>query len=72
MLVGLRQTVVCLEATSLRETCLARPVDDSGDPIESRAGREENLTQEGCAYDVQRRRLYLLCGYFDEAALHYG
>jgi hypothetical protein len=68
VLLGAQKTVICLEASCLREVCLARPIDQHGELTEPGVA-DEDLVPEGIAYDPDRAVLHLLYGRFNEAAL---
>jgi hypothetical protein len=68
VLLGAQKTVICVEAASLREVCLVRPIDDHGELTEPGVA-DEDLAPEGFAYQVDQGLLHLLYGRFNEAAL---
>ncbi|MDX1929146.1 MAG: WD40 repeat domain-containing protein [Pirellulaceae bacterium] len=68
LLIGIRNSVVCFDVSQMAEVCRARPSIE-GAPLEEDAVEEECLSPGGFDYDPVRRHLYMLNGYYDEAAL---
>ncbi len=68
LLIGIRNSVICFDVEQMAEVCRARQ-NDEGAPLEEDAVEEECLSPGGFDFDAARRRLYMLNGYFDEAAL---
>src|SRR5262249_5436900 len=69
VLLGVLNTVVCVDADCLREVSRARELNDVLDPAEADAIPEETLPPDGFAYDAAHRLLYMQCGYFEAAIL---
>ena len=67
VLVGIRNSVVCVDIEKMQETCRTAEVDS---PEAADAVDGETLCRHGFAFDAERRMLSVLCCYYDEAALY--
>lgn len=68
LLIGIRNSVICFDVERMEEVCRARQCD-GGAPLEEDALEEECLSPGGFDFDPLRRHLFMLNGYYDEAAL---
>ena len=63
------QSHAVLRIAKMRETCRAREVNSQAGPGDEDAVDEETLCRHGFAFEAEHRRLYMLCCYYDEAAV---
>jgi hypothetical protein len=68
-LLGALKTVLCIDLRSFREVCRVRQIDELGDVADADADPEEQLAPDGFVHAPLERRVYLLCGRFNEAFL---
>ncbi len=68
LLIGIRNSVICFDVEQMAEACRARQ-SNGGAPLEEDAIEEECLSPGAFDFEPARRHLYMLNGYYDEAAL---
>ncbi|MBM4075794.1 MAG: WD40 repeat domain-containing protein, partial [Planctomycetes bacterium] len=69
VLVGIRNSAICVDVVMLIETSRIRE-NSHGAPADEDAVGEETLARGAFAFDHERRLLFMLCGYYDQAAFY--
>jgi len=65
LLVGHAQAIVCLDASTLEETCRVPLFDADGEPIEDDVFGEESMAQHAFTWDGRKKLLYAMTGFYD-------